>query len=717
MTAAPNLAASAADDQLTATQDLRPLFAPQSIAVVGASGDLGRPGGRCLSYIREVGFSGSVFGVNPNYEDIDGIPCVPGTAELPECVDMAIFLIPAAAVPAQIAAAEGRFRSAIICSSGFAESGAAGVEREEELREAIEVGGIPVLGPNCLGYFDARHSVAATFSTALQVEAADGAPGSIAFVSQSGALGAGIFGAGRQESAGLGLFVSTGNEASVGVAEVIRYLSTDPDLKTILCYVEGVRDGRAFVDAVRAARESGTRVLTVKVGRTDAGQRASKSHTGALAGSTALWSAALRRSGSIASNDMQALLGAGIAVDSFVEPVGPRIGIVSMSGGAAALMADRAEEVGLELPELDASVQSELSGVLPAYAGMANPVDYGAVYGDPDAIVETVRIVGRATEVDQVAVFVGLTPQYVGRLEPLIAEVAAELGKPVSVAWLGAPDSCLADLRGRGVVAYRDPSQAIDAVSALVEAGRPLTTNLHPDPTGDSEVRLRLEEARSDETADISEARMKGLLQVAGLPVTREAVVTSAEEAARFAAELGVPVAVKVDADGLIHKSDIGGVILGVAAEDVGAAFDAVVEAGRKAGFDPRGALISEMAPRGPELIVGARWDEQFGPSVLVGAGGVASEIIGDVSVELAPVTEEQASEMLASLQIAPILDGYRGEPAYDRRAVAKVIASVSEMVARSGGDLLELDLNPVVVYPKGEGCLILDAAGVLAEK
>ena len=693
--------------------DLGPLLAPESIAVVGASPDRSKPGGRCLGYLQDVGYAGRLFPVNPRYEEISGLPCYPDLESLPEPADLAIILIPSAGVVDSIGAAGRRgVRSAIVCSSGFAEAGPDGQLRERQLVEAAAGAGVVLLGPNCLGYFDARHAIAATFSTALQVDSA-GSTGRIAFVSQSGALGAGIFAVGRLQQTGLGMFVSTGNEASIGITEVVRHLARDPDVTTLLCYVEGVRDGRAFVAAAREARQQGKRVVAVKVGRTDAGIRASQSHTGALAGTNEVWDAAVRRAGVIASDNMQNLLDVGIALDACSLNVGTRIGVVSMSGGAAALMADRAAESGLELPAFSTATRELLGELLPSFSGTANPVDYGAVYGDLAAIEGIVRIVGDADEIDIVTLFVGLTPAYVGVLEARLVELAQKCTKPLVVAWLGAPQQALATLRAAGIPAYDDPSRAVDAAAALALAGRPLPEDVQPGAS----IRAEVERLRVDDRLDVSERAMKGLLGSLGLPIAREAFATDAKEARMIADRFATRMVVKVDAEGLLHKSDIGGVTLNVAPDEIEAAFDAVVRAGRDAGYEVRGALVAEMAKPGLELIVGARWDAQFGPTVLVGAGGVMSEVLDDACVELAPVSVAQAHEMLMGLRIAPLLRGYRGEAECNALAAAEVVAAVSRLIAEAEGSLAEVDLNPVVVYPKGEPCLVLDAAGVLAER
>jgi len=695
--------------------NLDALFAPRSIAVLGASPDEGKPGGRCVAYLRRFGFAGTVLPLNPRYSEIGGLPCYPDLESLPEVPDLLLVVIAAKHVPAAVAqAATMGTRAAVILSSGFGESGAEGAAMERSLIEVAAATGIAVLGPNCLGYVDLAAGTCATFSTALQL-GVELAPGPIGFISQSGAMGAAIFGLAQRAGIGLGTFASTGNEAVLDFPTVLSHFAGDPRLTTLAGYLEGTRDGRAFVAAARAARAAGKEVVLLKVGTTDVGQRAAQSHTGAMAGAAEAWKAAFRRAGAIRANGPEDLLDKSIALSrSRARPRGPRLGIVSMSGGAAVLMSDRAAEAGLTVPALDAATKARLGEHLPGFAAVENPVDYGGIYGDPDAIAATVGVVADAEEVDMTLVFIGLSHEQAGTIESRLAAVAEASGKPLIAAWLGGPEESIAALRRAGVPAYSDPIRAVDAAATLRDASLPLPPD-PPPPSAPAELTAELAALGG---GPISERATKRLLALAGVPIPAERFAAGRGEAAAAAAAIAGPVAIKAEAAALIHKSDAGAVALGVDPADAGDAFDRVLAAARAAGAAPSGALIAPMAPPdGLELLVGSRWDPQFGPLVLVGAGGVTSESDPDFAVELAPVDADTAAGMIRSLRLSPLLGEFRGAPAKDVEALAAIVAAVSELAAGAGPALQQLDLNPVTTYERGQGCLVLDAAAILEDQ
>lgn len=690
------------------------LFSPRSIAVLGASPDEKKPGGRCVSYLRRFGYGGEVLPINPRHTEIGGLPCYPDLASLPEAPDLLLVVIAAERVPEEVArAAELGTRAVLVLSSGFGESGEPGAALERSLVEISARHGIALLGPNCLGYVDLEAGTCATFSTALQLDV-ELRPGPIGFVSQSGAMGAAIFGLAQRQGIGLGLFASTGNEAVLDFSTVLSRFAHDPRLTTLAGYLEGARDGRAFVAAAREARGAGKDVVLLKVGTTDVGQRAAQSHTGAMAGATEAWEAALRRGGAIRASGPEDLLDKSIALScSATRPLGPRVGIVSMSGGAAVLMSDRAAELGLLVPGLEPATRERLAEHLPGFSASDNPVDYGGIYGDPDAIAATVGVVADSSEVDMTLVFVGLSHGLAGTIESRLAAVAKESGKPLVVAWLGGREDSIRTLRQSGVPAYADPIRAVDAAATLRDAALPLP----PEPRPPAPSAKLTAELAALGHGPLSERASKRLLAAGGVSTPAECFAADRGQAAAAAQEIGGPLAIKAEAAELIHKSDAGAVALDVAPAEACEAFERVVGAARAAGAAPTGALIAAMAPPGGlELLVGSRWDPQFGPLVVVGAGGVTSESDPDVAVELAPVDEPTAVRMVRSLRLAPRLDEFRGAPPRDVGALAQTVVAVSQLAARAGASLQELDLNPVAVYERGQGCLVLDAAAVLEE-
>jgi acyl-CoA synthetase (NDP forming) len=694
--------------------DLHALFAPASIAVAGASADLGKPGGRVLDFLGQLGYAGRIYPINPRGGEIGGREVFTSVADLPEPADLLIVAVAAPLVVELLDAAGGAgVRSAIVLSSGFGEAGPEGVERERALVEVAERHEIALMGPNCLGYVDLGAGIAATFSTALQVtdKLRDGG---IGFISQSGAMGASIFGLAQQQGVGLGTFASTGNEAVLDVAAVFDHYAGSENLNVLLGYVEGTSDGRRLLAALRATRESGIDIALLKVGTTESGSRAAASHTGALAGSDAAWDAALRRAGAIRVRSPHELLDAGPTLDSRRRPAGDRVGIVSMSGGAAVMMSDRAEELGFSIPPLDQATRARLAAALPGFAALDNPVDYGGAYGSPEAILATVAAVAESPDVDSVLVFVGLSPKLAGQIEPGLVAIAEHSDKPLVVAWLGGPEDSIRALRERGVPACADPVRAVELAALLRASSRPLPADL-PLPEPDAALDAKLAGLREDGRGQLSEHETMSLLADHGVPCAEARAVSDPEAARSAARELGGRVVVKALAPDLLHKSDAGAVELDLGPDEAAEAFGRVVAAAGAAGVPTERALIATMAADdGLELIVGSRWDPQFGPLIMVGAGGVESEVHEDVCVDLAPIDAEAATAMLERLRIAPLLQGFRGSPPLDLGAAAEAVAAVSRFAAAAGPTLAELDLNPVAVYPEGRGCLALDAAAVL---
>jgi acetyltransferase len=696
------------------------LFNPGSVAVVGASPDVGKPGGRCLAFLQKFRYPGRLYPVNPKYRTIGALTCYSDLSTLPAPVDLVVLLVPANAVAKYLnAAAAAGARAAIVCSSGFAEAGDEGAQLQQELVDAAESNGIAVLGPNCLGLVDLHHGLAASFSTALESDAPVKA-GPIAFVSQSGAMGIAVFSVAQAEGVALGKFISTGNEAVLDFTHFLEYLADDPDVSLVLGYIEGVRDGRRFVSAARRARAAGKKVAVLKVGQSEAGERAARSHTGALAGSAKVYEAAFRRGGVRAVSDVRGLLDLAMAVPGQRAPAGKRMGIVNMSGGAGVMMADACSSHQLEVPTLSESTVRALAKVLPPFVSKANPVDYGPIYTDPDAIRTCVELVANDPAIDQVLVFIGLSPSLAGVIEQRLADVQARSGKPIIAAWLGGPEAGIKRLRELGIATFSEPVRAVAAAAHLVFFGQALpgpdvALAAQPSPQA-STTRQALSAYVAAGRTSLSEQEVKRLIASYDIPVGAEVLATTTAEAVAAAKKFGRPVAVKAESPDLLHKSDAGAVKLNVAAAEVEQAFRAVVDAAAKVvGADKvRGALIQPMAQRGVEMLAGLRHDPQFGPTVTVGMGGVASEVLADAATELAPLDLELARSMIARLRGAPLLGAFRGGAAHDVDALARVLVALSELAIDAGPRLAELDLNPVIVHAKGGGCTVVDGAAVL---
>lgn len=703
---------------MTVPRSLQALFEPRSVAVVGASPDPDRPGGRCVALLQRFGFRGAIYPINPRYGTIRELPCYPDFASLPGPADLAVVLVPAASVPGYLrAAAAAGTRAAVVCSSGFAEAGADGLRLNDELVQAARESGMAVLGPNCLGVVDLQHGLAATFSTAFDSDLPMRA-GPVAFLSQSGAMGAAVFVRAQAEGIGFGCFVSTGNETVLDFNDFLEHLAEDPGLSLILGYLEGLRDGRRFVAAARRARAAGKTVAVLKVGRSDAGGRAARSHTGALVGSAQAWEAAFRRAGVLPVDSVRSLIDLAVALPGRLPARGPRVGIVSASGGAGVLMTDRCMANGLVVAPLGEATRAALARHMPPFAGMMNPVDYGPVYGDPDVVKALVEIVGADPEIDLVLFFLGLSPGMAGVLEHRLAAAQQAIGKPVVAAWLGGPEAGVARLRELGVAAFDDPGRAVEVAAQLVRAGAalPEITPRAADASRAEATRATLRAALAEGRTALTEREVKALIARYRIPVVPETLATTAEEAAAAAARFGAPVAIKAEAPALLHKSDAGAVRLNVMAEDAAEAWRAVTEAAaRVVGTEGvRGAVVQPMARPGLEVLAGLRHDPQFGPTLTVGLGGVLSEVLADVTTELAPIDHSLAHAMLDRLRGARLLGAFRGAAPRDHDALADLLVALGDLACDAGPLLAELDLNPVLVHPAGEGCTVVDGAAIL---
>lgn len=718
----PNQLDSLSDISTDSRSPLQVMFSPRSVAVVGAGPDLGKPAGRCLAFLRRYGFGGRIFPINPKYDDIDGLTCYPNFTSLPDSVELVVLIVPAASVPGHLqAAASAGAKAAVVCSSGFAETGEAGAELQRDVVEMAERLGMAVLGPNCLGLVDLHSGLVASFSSALAGDC-DLAPGPTAFVSQSGAMGMAVFTLAQREGVRVGKFVSTGNEAVQDFTDFIEYLSADPNTSLVLGYMEGLRDGRRFVSASRELRAAGKALAVLKVGESEVGQRAAQSHTGALAGSNAAYAAAFRRAGVIVADDISHLLDLAVVAPGARRASGRSIGLITMSGGAGVMMSDACSRYGLEVSELSSSTCDVLAKVLPPYVGTGNPVDFGAIYDNLDAVFTCIEAVANDPGVAQVLLFIGLSPNLVGRIEKRLAAVQHSAGKPLLVVWLGGPVEGLRALRAHGIAAFDEPRRAVRAAANLADIGTPIAgpdVALEAEPGGErgKTTRALLQGYIDEGRSTLSEREVKDLLRAYELPLVEETFVRNGVEAAVVAARIGRSMAIKAEAPDLLHKSDAGAVRLNVPVAQAGDAVEAVIAAAAnvvgRAGV--RGALLQPMALPGLELLAGIRFDPQFGPTLTVGLGGVTSEVMADVTTELAPVDLLTARSMLDRLRGARLLGEFRGTPPRDVESTARALVSLSEFAIDAGSLVAELDLNPVIVHEVGQGCTIVDGAAVLA--
>jgi acyl-CoA synthetase (NDP forming) len=690
---------------------LEAIFQPRSIAIIGASQDATKIGGRPVHLLRRFGYPGTILPVNPRATEVQGLPAYPSVDALPQVPDLAIIAVAAEAAPDALEACAAKgVRAAVIFSSGFSELGAEGEAMQDRLRDTARRTGIRVLGPNCLGALSIAEKSIATFSIVLE----DSLPpaGPLGIISQSGNLGSFTALLARERGIGISRFMTTGNECDVDVADGIAWLARDPATKVILCCLETCRDAPRLIAAFEDARQAGKPVVVLKIGASEAGQAAAASHTGALAGSDAVFDAVFRRAGVWRVRSVEQLLDLGHAAAVLgLErlPKGPRTVLLTASGGFGVLLADAASAAGLELPALSADTQRRILDVVP-YASARNPVDATAQMGSrPEILAGILSAILEDEQCDALLLLLS-SSLYIPRLRAVfmqtLAGIRARYPDKVVLLSIHGPQDAVEELTAMGfpVVDGVDASaQVLAGLSGLAEARRLSASSPTVLPPA---VPLPPDALRNEHGA-------KRALAAAGVPVLPEQVVASAGEAAEAARAMGFPVVLKVVSEDLPHKTEVGGVVLDLPdAGAVAAAHDAMLARVRDKAPAARidGVLVSPMRRGGTEMILGAKRDPVFGPVVIVGLGGIFAEILEDVAVRPAPVDEAEALEMLRSLKAFPVLNGARGRPRADLPAAARAIAALSRFAAAHAGQVAEIDINPLLLLPEGQGAVALDA-------
>jgi len=691
---------------------LLPFFRPAGVAVVGASHEPGKLGHGVAANLVRSGYAGAVHFVNPRGGRLLGRPVVRAISEIPDPVDLAVLVIPAAGVPEALRECAGRgIRAAIIITGGFRETGEGGAALEAEVAALARTLGIRVIGPNCVGLIDTHLPIDTTF-----LPPPGPAQGDVAFISHSGAICASVTDWASGLGFGLSQLVSLGNQVDVTESEVLAPVAADPSTKVLTLYLEGVTDGRRFVDAASAAA-SRRPVIALKAGRSPAGRRAVTSHTGALAGEEAAYNAAFRRAGVIRAETVEEMFTWARALAWCPLPRGRAFAVLTNAGGPGVIAADALAARGLELAPLSDATRVSLLAILPSFAATANPVDMLAS-ATPAQYAECLRLLLADEAVDGALVIVPPPPRdpaeaVAGALIPVIRGAA----KPVVVALMGeqAVQAAAARLRAARIPDYRFPEQAASALAALVEraalAHRP---SLEPAALNDvrpEAARRLLSAALRDFGPVIVQEPAARVLEAYGIRTVPMAMARTAEDAARIATHFGYPVALKVASPDIPHKSEVGGVRLNVAsraalAGDFGELLTRVRGARPAARIE--GICVQPMVPPGQELIVGAVRDPQFGPLVMAGSGGIEVEGLRDVAFALAPLGRREAEMMLDATWAGRRLRGYRNLPPGDREAVVETILRIGRL-AGDLEELQEIEINPLSVYPSGAGALAVD--------
>lgn len=707
------------------TRDLTPFFAPTSIAIVGASSDTTTLRGRIPMQMIKGGYAGPIWCVHPREKEIQGLKTFASMKDLPGKLDLALICIPSdKVIEAVEQAADAGARAAFVYSGGFAEEeGEANRDMQVKLTETARRRGILVAGPNGVGLLSADSKLAATFSPSIawddfMAAGEHGTKPRTAIIAQSGGLAFSISLRGAARGLSFSKIVSSGNEADVDAVDYLEHLIDDASTQIIIMFLESIRRGPEFMRAALRARAQGKSIIVTKVGRTAAGARAAASHTASMTGADAAADAVFRYCGVVRCDDLDELIDVALACTFCPPAKGNRVGIVTVSGGVGGWMSDTLSLQGMTVPEFSPALQGKLREFLPSFAAVFNPIDVTAGSGSTDHHVRSIETVLASDEVDAVIVVTALsTDAGLKRDEARYRAIAARMQKPVLLFSYPLPmDGIVAWLSGMGYPVYLSLKGCARALAALVERG---AAGALPEPaataSGKTAPAELLEAGQS-----LTEHESKRLLGAYGVTGPAQTLVRTVDEAIAAAKALGYPVALKIQSRDIAHKTELGGVRLGLADEAaVREAFTRIIESARfGAPFASiQGILVQRMAPKGLEALAGVVVDPTFGPMVTVGLGGIHTEIFKDVVSAPAPIDETQALALVQRLKAWPLFAGARGDNPADSPALARTVAALSRFAWDHRQHLAEIDLNPIFVHEAGKGVSVADALIVTAGK
>jgi acetate---CoA ligase (ADP-forming) len=690
-------------------------FAPHSIALIGASRDHEKIPGRLLAMLRKNEFPGQIYPINPNYDDIDGLKCFRSIADIGVPIDLAVIIIPARGVLAALQqCADVGVKNAVIISSGFAEEGGESASMQDEIAALARRTGMRISGPNAEGFFSSVQRVAATFSPAVDVK-----PGAvplvaskkrIGIVAQSGGIGFAYFNRAKALGVAVSYVVSAGNESDLGAGEFLDYMVQDASTDVIMLFIEGIRDVDKFLAAARRAAEVKKPVIVTKVGRSGAGERAAASHTASMAGWSAAYDAVFAKYGFIVSNDLDEALAIASVLATSPLPKGDRVGVLTVSGGAGIWGADTASLQGLQVPELSKPIQDEIMTLLPSYGSARNPIDVTAQGVTSGGLQKSIDLLSTSSEVDVILVVLSMSsetrmPFKENELKPVLQ---AQHKPVVFYSYTLPSDFARRELAKSGVVVLSGLTHAANALRRLVDYAR-----FKPAVAADTASLPERDLSAHLKSPVLSEADSKALLRAAGIALPEEVLVTDKSGLDAAIARAGFPLVMKIQSPEIAHKSEVGGVRVNITTKgEVFLAYETLLANVRKARPDAaiQGVLVGPMAKKGVEIIIGTLQDKTFGPMVMVGLGGITTELFRDVVYRPAPVGAAEAEGMLDELKAAPLLHGFRGAPKADVAALAELIAQLSFLATRLQDEVAEIEVNPVLVHPEGRGVTIVDA-------
>jgi acyl-CoA synthetase (NDP forming) len=703
--------------------DLRPLLSPDSVAIIGAAAD-GSLRGRLTQQLVEHGFDGRLYPVTRSQKEVLGHKAYAAVADIPEAADLAVILVPAAHVVSTIEQCAARgIPAAVVISSGFAEEKSEeAAARDTALRAIAERTGMVIAGPNSEGLVNSLRPLVATFSPVfhdpkepLLPQGSRAKP--IAVSCQSGALTFAFLSRGRDRQLRFTYQVSAGNQTVIEAHDYVDWVLDAGGADIFMCYLEGIRDTARFRAVADKAARAGKPMIVAKVGRSDAGRRAAASHTGALARAGMADDAIFRHHGIIRGEDLDHMVDVASAFAYCPLPRGNRVAVITGSGGSAVWMADILSAHGLELPVLEDDIQARIMNLLPSYGSAQNPIDATAQAIGEVGYAKLVEIVRQSERIDTILLISSLAnPERAKKLGAEMADITAAIDKPILLStYTIATPASIAAIAAAGIPCYTSMPSCARAIRALVDYGRFRERLARRAPVEATEPAMRdaVAGALAASGPVLTEVASKALLTSYGVPLPPEALTTSEAEAAAAAAKIGGAVALKVQSPDILHKTEAGAVMLGLNGEAaVRDGYRTVLGRAQTAHPNAKidGVLVQAMARRGREIILGISRDPDFGPMLMVGLGGIHVEVLKDVAFAPVPLGAEEALDLIGQLKGTALLDAVRGEPAADREALAALMAALSRFAADHADTIAEIDLNPVIVHPAGEGLTIVDA-------
>ena len=686
------------------------MFSPRSIAVIGASKTVGKVGYLTLSNLVQSGFQGPIVPVNSAGGELFGLTVYKHLADYPDAIDLVVIAVPAEMVPAAASEAVAKKAGAVVVvASGFKEAGPEGRALEDELIAICRRGGVRLLGPNCLGVINTAIRMNASFSRRIPQA------GSMAIFSQSGALCTAMMDIADERELGVSKAISIGNKADITEVDVLEALAEDEDTRVIVGYLEDISDGDRFVKAAEAA-SSRKPVVILKAGTTAAGTRAAANHTGVLVGKDTAYGAAFKRAGICRADTFDALFDSATALALQPTPKGDRVLIITNSGGSGTISADAVEKAGLTVAPLGEELARQLRRALPDAAFIDNPIDTSAA-AEPRHYAAAIDIAAAEGSFD--AVLIVLAPQYMTEPAATVRAIVAHLDEnmPVLAAFLGGGDIMPSrqELAAAGLPFYDSPERAVTALKAMHEYGvwqRRPARQVVRFPVNRRRVERIIYRRQRTDRLRLGEVKSKDILKAYGFQILEGRLTTSPEEAMEIARFIGFPVALKVISPSIIHKSDLGGVRLNLnSAQEVADAFDLMMLRINKLAPNAiiGGIYVEKMAEKGLEVIIGMTRDPQFGPMLMFGLGGIFVEVMKDVTFHLAPITENEAAQMLQSTRSYELLQGKRGLKEVDMHAIAVALQRISQLTT-DFPQILDLEINPLIVGEMGNEPVVVDA-------